>query len=163
MPWTGASKQAQKIFSFLHEKIHFLTPQIKFLLTSRNISNKRTNLPSGIFVYKNPLFWENKLGDIIKYLGQNLEKNMLSEQYQEMLSCMGPGDNVQKLAELCGRNFLFLTHALEFWVKEGNVLNVPTNEENIYWVYLIRIFRKTENMFCNMRTILKFYAPRLDP
>ena len=88
---------------------------------------------------------------------------MLSEQYQQMLSCMGPGDNVQKLAELCGRNFLFLTHALEFWVKEGNVLNVPTNEENIYRVYLIRIFRKTENMFCNMRTILKFYAPRLDP
>ena len=47
-------------FSFLHEKIYLLPPQIKFLLTSRNISSIRTNLPSGIFVYKNPLFWEKK-------------------------------------------------------------------------------------------------------
>ena len=104
---------------------------------------------------KNSLFWENKLGDIIKYLGQNLEKNMLSEQYQEMLSCMGPSDNVQKLAELCGRNFLFLTHALEFWVKEGNVLNFPSNVENIYRVNLIRIFGKTENIINNMQTIFE--------
>ena len=84
------------------------------MLTSRNISNIRTNLPSGTFVYKNPLFGENILEDIIQYLGQKLEKNMLSEQYQQMLSGMGPSDDVQKLAELCGRNFLFLTHALEF-------------------------------------------------
>ena len=34
---------------------------------------------------------------------------MLSEQYQQMLSGMGPSDDVQS-----GRNFLFLTHALEF-------------------------------------------------
>ena len=86
---------------------------------------------------------------------------MLSEQYQEMLSCMGPSDNVQKLAELCGRNFLFLTHALEFWVKEGNVLNVPTNVEKIYRVNLIRIFGKTENMFNNMRTIFEILCASL--
>ena len=87
---------SKNIFSLLRQKIYQLPPNIKFLFTSRNISDIKGNLPPGVFVYQTPLFWKNNLNDIKKYLIKKLENNTVSEQFQEMLSRSGSYDVIEK-------------------------------------------------------------------
>lgn len=146
---------SKNIFSLLRQKIYQLPRNIKFLFTSRNISDIKGNLPPGVSVYQTPLFWKNNLNDIKKYLIKKLENNTVSEQFQEMLSRSGTYDVIEKLAELVGENFLFLVHALDVWIKEGNVNYQPKTVENIYQINVIRILGKNENLINDARSIFE--------
>lgn len=146
---------SRNIFSLLNQKIHLLPPNIKFLFTSRNISTVRVNLPPGISVYQTHLFREKSLGDIRKYISQRLRNNSVNEQYQTLLSSSNLDETLEKLADLVDGNFLFLTHAFDFWVRVGNINAFPDKMEHIYRLNVLRIFDKSENIFEDVRSIIE--------
>ncbi|XP_061178348.1 uncharacterized protein LOC133186986 [Saccostrea echinata] len=74
------------IFSLLSERVHLLPANLKFLFTSRNISHIRDNLPPGMLVYHNPLFWKKKLEDIKKFIKRRLDNTTVNEQIENLLS-----------------------------------------------------------------------------
>lgn len=144
----------RNIFTLLNQKIHLLPPNIKFLFTSRNISSIRVNLPPGISLYQTPLFREKSLGDIKKYISQRLKNNSVNEQYQTLLLSSNLDETLEKLADLVDGNFLFLTHAFDFWVRVGNINAFPSEMEHIYHLNVLRIFSKTE-IFKDVRSVIE--------
>lgn len=143
------------IFSLLCQKIHQLPPNVKFLFTSRNISSVRVNLPPGISLYQTPFFEEKNLGDIKRYIIQRLETTSVGGQFQTLLNTSKLDESVEKLTELVNGNFLFLIHAIDFWLKIGDVSAFPDDMEHIYRLNVKRIFGKIENMFEDVRSIFE--------
>lgn len=146
---------SRNIFSLLNQKIHLLPPNIKFLFTSRNISTVRVYLPPGVSVYQTHLFREKSVGDIRRYISQRLRNNSVNEQYKTLLSSSNLDETLEKLADLVDGNFLFLTHAFDFWVRVGNINAFPDKMDHIYRLNVLRIFDKTENIFEDVRSIIE--------
>lgn len=140
------------IFSLLIKKVHLLPQNIIFLFTSRNISSIRINLPPGVIVYDNPSFYENNLRDIKIYIRQRLLNDLVRKHFQTLLGSSNIDENVEKLAGLVDGNFLFLTHAFDFWVKMGNISNSPEDIEHIYHLNVKRILGF---IFDNVRPIFE--------
>lgn len=140
------------IFSLLIKKVNLLPQNIIFLFTSRNISSIRINLPPGVIVYDNPSFYENNLRDIKIYIRQRLLNDLVRKQFQTLLGSSNIDENVEKLAGLVDGNFLFLTHAFDFWVKMGNISNSPEDIEHIYHLNVKRILGF---IFDNVRPIFE--------
>lgn len=156
-------RDKDNIFTLLYEKIPRLPAFVKFLFTSRNISQIRERLPPGVILYNNPRFKEKAELDIKRYLEKRLQNDTIRKQLNIiMFSDAKSEQQINKLVDIVDGNFLFLINAFDFWMTNGDFHQIPDTLEHIYELNLERVFGKSQVTFESVRSILEILCASLN-
>lgn len=156
-------RDKENIFTLLHEKIPRLPSFVKFLFTTRNISQIRERLPPGVILYNHPNFKENAELDIKRYLEKRLQNDTIRKQLNIIMSSEAKSEQqINKLVDIVDGNFLFLINAFDFWLTNGNFHQIPDTLEHIYELNLERVFGKSQETFESARSLLEILCASLN-
>lgn len=156
-------RDKDNIFTLLYEKIPRLPTFVKFLFTSRNISQIRERLPPGVILYNNPRFKEKAELDIKRYLEKRLQNDTIRKQLNIiMFSEAKSKQQINKLVDIVDGNFLFLINAFDFWMINGDFHQIPDTLEHIYELNLERVFGKSQETFESVRSLLEILCASLN-
>lgn len=156
-------RDKDNIFTLLYEKIPRLPAFVKFLFTSRNISQIRERLPPGVILYNNQRFKENAELDIKRYLEKRLQNDTIRKQLNIIMFSEAKSEQqINKLVDIVDGNFLFLINAFDFWMTNGDFHQIPDTLEHIYELNLERVFGKSQVTFESVRSILEILCASLN-
>ncbi|XP_052703495.1 ankyrin repeat domain-containing protein 50-like [Crassostrea angulata] len=156
-------RDKDNIFTLLYEKIPRLPAFVKFLFTSRNISQIRERLPPGVILYNNPRFKENAELDIKRYLEKRLQNDTIRKQLNIIMFSEAKSEQqINKLVDIVDGNFLFLINAFDFWMTNGDFHQIPDTLEHIYELNLERVFGKSQDTFESVRSLLEILCASLN-
>ena len=145
-----------RISELLRQRANELPEWIALLVTSRNTSN--TRLSKDILHMHLEASDKRNSDDIKKYVEQKIASQDMVTKLKHVFGIRSHAVLIQKLVNSSGGNFLFLTHAFEYWyscndsVKEDNV---PDSLDRIYELNFERIFGTDENNFKNAKLVLE--------
>lgn len=155
-------RDKENIFTLLYEKIPRLPSFVKFLFTSRNISQIRERLPPGVTLYNHSNFKENAELDIKRYLEKRLQNDTIRKQLNIIMFSEAKSEQINKLVDIVNGNFLFLINAFDFWMTNGDFHQIPDTLEHIYELNLERVFGKSQKTFESVRSILEILCASLN-
>lgn len=156
-------RDKDNIFTLLYEKIPRLPSFVKFLFTSRNISQIRERLPPGVILYNNPRFKEKAELDIKRYLEKRLQNDTIRKQLNIIMFSEAKSEQrINKLVDIVDGNFLFLINAFDFWMINGDFHQIPDTLEHIYELNLERVFGKSQETFESVRSLLEILCASLN-
>lgn len=142
------------VSELIRKRAHKLPSWIGFLITSRNTSEIRLlkDFRVKILLSNDP----RNFNDIREYIVKQKESLLL--QLKQLFGIDSDSKLIDKLVYKSAGNFLFLTHAFEFWLSSNRTIKdeeVPSSLDKIYELNFERIFGTDEDSFQNAKLVLE--------
>ena len=157
---TDGDKGVNKISELIRLRAHTLPPWLTILLTSREPVDN--SLAKYFHVKTLSAEDERNYKDIKTYIQERTDHSMF--KLQHLFGSRSKPDLVETLVKKSGGNFLFLTHALEYWESQNGTLrddDIPQSLERIYELNFERLFGPQGHEFSDAKAVLEIICASL--
>ena len=153
-------KGINRISELIRRRAHTLPYWIKILITSRDVIDRR--LEQNFHLVQLSANDERNYNDIKSYI--ETETDRFVYKIQRLFGSQSKHDIVETLVKKSSGNFLFLTHAIEYWAtKNGTLIDqeFPQTLDRIYELNFERLFSSRENGLSDAKQILSVLCASL--
>ena len=157
---TDGDKGINKILELIRLRAHTLPSWLIILLTSREPVD--TSLVKYFRVKTLSTEDERNYKDIETYIEERTDHSVF--KLQHLFGSRSKHDLVKRLVNNSGGNFLFLTHALEYWESYNGTIrddDIPQSLDRIYELNFERLFGPKGHKFSSARAILEIICASL--